>query len=84
MIKIEGGTDFDLQVLEVPSAPAGASGGTISSSSGGGGADGKGGGSGNVSGQTGPESAARRLAESSEVNEPEKVRVKLVLLFGDQ
>lgn len=36
MIKIEGGTDFDLQVLEVPVAPA-AAGGDANSGGGGGG-----------------------------------------------
>ncbi|XP_040887557.1 serrate RNA effector molecule homolog isoform X2 [Toxotes jaculatrix] len=77
VIKMEGGTDFDLQVLEVPTAPA-AAGGEASSSGAGGGEKGQGDPSGgSVSGHIGPESTGTRTegttgGETGETRECDK------------
>ncbi|XP_041821514.1 serrate RNA effector molecule homolog [Chelmon rostratus] len=66
VIKMEGGTDFDLQVLEVPSAPPVAGG--EASGSGGGGAGEKSQGDpsgGSAGGQTGSESTGSRTEETT-------------------
>uniref|UniRef100_A0A4W6FVP3 Serrate, RNA effector molecule n=1 Tax=Lates calcarifer TaxID=8187 RepID=A0A4W6FVP3_LATCA len=69
VIKMEGGTDFDLQVLEAPTAPA--AGGGEASSSGGGGAGGAGergqgdASGGHVSGQSGSETTGSRAEGTS-------------------
>ncbi|XP_070849504.1 serrate RNA effector molecule homolog [Chaetodon trifascialis] len=68
VIKMEGGTDFDLQVLEVPSALAVGGGEASGGGGGGGGAAEKSQGDpggGGVSGQTGSESTASRTEEAS-------------------
>ncbi|KAK2899367.1 serrate RNA effector molecule homolog [Channa argus] len=63
VIKMEGGTDFDLQVLEAPTAPAG---GEASSSSSTGGEKGQGDPNGaNVSANTGPEPSGSRTEDMS-------------------
>lgn len=84
VIKMEGGTDLDLQVLEVPTAPAGAG---VEASSGGGAGGGGGAGEksqggpsgGNVGAQSGSESTASRTEETAggetgEIKDSDKVR----------
>ncbi|XP_074479775.1 serrate RNA effector molecule homolog isoform X2 [Sebastes fasciatus] len=81
VIKMEGGTDLDLQVLEVPTAAAASGGEATTSSSSGAAAAGSGGGgeksqgdlSGdNVSGQSGSESTASRTEETGETKDADK------------
>lgn len=63
VIKMEGGTDFDLQVLEVPTAPLAAAGDASSA--------GGSGGSGEEKSQGGTEPAG---SQTEEPKEPDKVR----------
>lgn len=94
VIKIEGGTDFDLQVLEAPTAPLAAGGEASSSSSSGGGGGGGGGeksqggpSGGNVSGQTGgSDSTGSRTegttsGETGETKDCDKVRAMISEIF---
>lgn len=83
---MEGGTDFDLQVLEAPTAPAG--GETTSSSSGGGGGGGErsqgDSSEANVSANTGPESTGGRTddttrGETGETKNSDKVRTNILI-----
>ena len=84
VIKMEGGTDFDLRVLEAPTAPS-VAGGEASSSSGGGGGEGEGEKShgdpsrGNMSSQTGSQlmggwTEGKTGGETDDTKDREKVR----------
>lgn len=82
---MEGGTDFDLQVLEAPAAPVGGEASGSGSSSSGGGEKTQGDSSGtNVSGSAASESTVSRMedatrGETSETKESEKVRTIILV-----